>query len=270
MNFTRTKSNKFLTSPVEDSKIFKCYCSNCEDKNILCNLSYTPIISVGIIAYFYDKNIKDFKFVMINRRDSLGYVDLIRGKYNINNKKYILNLVNEMTLDEKENILTYPFETLWNNLWNKRDNIDYHSKAKFDNILPSLVTIIRESFTNWEEAEWGFPKGRKNYKESDYNAGLREFVEETGIPKEELSILQNIRPFEECFIGSNFKTYKHKYYLAKLSRDDIDLTKFQKSEVSQVKLFTHDECMQHIRFYNKEKHRVITNVYNVLNNYEIS
>ena len=38
---------------------------------------------------------------MICRKDTLGYVDFLRGKYSLNNKSQLLNLFNEMTIYEK-------------------------------------------------------------------------------------------------------------------------------------------------------------------------
>ena len=42
---------------------------------------------------------------MICRKDSLSFVDFMRGKYNITNTQHILNLITEMTITEKEMIL---------------------------------------------------------------------------------------------------------------------------------------------------------------------
>ena len=35
---------------------------------------------------------------MIRRKDSLGYVDFMRGKYPLFNQRYLLNIINEMTI----------------------------------------------------------------------------------------------------------------------------------------------------------------------------
>ena len=69
----------------------------------------------------------------------------------------------------------------------------------------------------WGEPEWGFPKGRRNYHEKDISCALREFEEETGYKRTDLSIMQNIQPVEEIFTGSNYKSYKHKYFIAYMS-----------------------------------------------------
>ena len=46
---------------------------------------------------------------MICRKDSLGYIDFLRGKYPLYNKDYILTLINEMTNKEKRNLLITEF-----------------------------------------------------------------------------------------------------------------------------------------------------------------
>ena len=39
---------------------------------------------------------------MIRRKDSLGYVDFLRGKYPLFNKRYLLNIISEMTNERKK------------------------------------------------------------------------------------------------------------------------------------------------------------------------
>ena len=38
---------------------------------------------------------------MIRRKDSLSFVDFMRGKYNLEDKLYILNLFEKMTVNEE-------------------------------------------------------------------------------------------------------------------------------------------------------------------------
>ena len=44
----------------------------------------------------------------------------------------------------------------------------------------NLESLINECENNWNEPEWGFPKGRRNFQEKDLTCALREFEEETG------------------------------------------------------------------------------------------
>ena len=71
-------------------------------------------------------------------------------------------------------------------------------------------------------------------------------------------------------MGSNFKSYKHKYFIAFKKFNDISIpTNFQKTEVSKLGWFTYEECLNKIRPYNLEKKNIITKINNVLNNYSI-
>ena len=53
----------------------------------------------------------------------------------------------------------------------------------------------------WVEPEWGFPKGRRNFMEKDYECALREFSEETGYDTNIIKNVNNLLPFEEIFTG---------------------------------------------------------------------
>ena len=74
---------------------------------------------------------------------------------------------------------------------------------------------------------------------------------------------------EEIFIGSNYKSYKHKYYLAELVSENTSTSNFQRSEVSDMKWLTLDECLSIIRPYNLEKIQVIKDINNVLERYRL-
>ena len=185
-----------------------------------------PITSIGIIAFrrWEDK----IQFLMICRKNSLGFVDFMRGKYKIYSPLHLKNLVNEMTNEEKRNILSHKFDILWKELWGDYVGMQYRgeentSRDKFLTVSCgiqlkngrsyNLSELIETSETNWETPEWEFPKGRRNYQENDLTCALREFEEETGYSKNNIDIVQNIIPFEEIFTGSNFKSYKHKYFI---------------------------------------------------------
>ena len=72
-------------------------------------------------------------------------------------------------------------------------------------------------------------------------------------------------PFEEIFIGSNYKSYKHKYYLMYVSyNDSIDTSKYEECEVSKMEWKSYDDCIKDIRSYNLEKKRLITNIHQTI------
>jgi 8-oxo-dGTP pyrophosphatase MutT (NUDIX family) len=242
-----------------------------------------PITSYGIIVFRVNED-GILQYLMIRRKDSFGYIDLIRGKYSSYNLEQIQKSVDEMSLTEKERLKTESFENLWRMLWGDNNGLQYRgeevaSSKKFEiikngiqrsNEKVTLDNIIDNSTTNWNETEWEFPKGRRNFQEKDLECALREFEEETGYSSKDITVVENLLPFEELFIGSNHKSYKHKYYLAcmKNKEDDI-LPNFQRAEVSKLEWKTLEECLDSIRPYNLEKKQIITNINKVLQEYRL-
>ena len=257
------------------------FCNNCGKIGHSYNQCSKPIISLGIIAF--NKQYNNLKYLLICRKDSLGYVEFIRGKYPLYNQTYIQNLINEMTISEKNKLLTKDFADLWKDLWGDYFGTQYKSEEnlsrnKFNNIKEgihlyddtffNLKQIIQASTTNWIEPEWGFPKGRRNYQENDINCGLREFSEETGFQRNDINLIKNIIPFEEIFTGSNYKSYKHKYFIGHIS-DYNSSSGFQESEVSKMKWLNLEDCIKLIRPYNFERIQIIKNIDKVLHKYSL-
>jgi 8-oxo-dGTP pyrophosphatase MutT (NUDIX family) len=153
---------------------------------------------------------------------------------------------------------------------------EYKDKDKGDPLIaPSppkytIDTIISESTTRWTETEWGFPKGRRNYHEKDVVCALRECLEETGYEILAENIIQNIAPYEEVFMGSDMKCYKHKYYLAYMDIQHSQLKTHDSMEVSDMRWMTYDEFMKTIRPYNLEKKTIITRVNRLLQEYRLT
>ena len=258
-------------------------CNNCTKQGHSFNQCKLPITSIGILAFLKKKDEKR-KYLMICRKDSLGFIEFLRGKYPLYNKEYIQTLINEMTNDEKQNILTMEFENLWKKLWGNFIGIQYrgeehHAREKFIQIKRGikiygegnydLKSLVEDSNTNWKTPEWGFPKGRRNYQETDITCAYREFQEETGYLKEQLNMITNLQPFEEIFVGSNYKSYKNKYYVAKFISDNTPTDCYEISEVSDMKWLTLEECMKYIRPYNLEKKQILKDMDNVLNKYRL-
>ena len=134
-----------------------------------------------------------------------------------------------------------------------------------------MYFYIKNVKSLYQVNEWGFPKGRRNYQEKDFDCALREFSEETGYHHSLLKNINNLLPFEEIFTGSNYKSYKHKYYLTFMDYSDsnnlVDMKSFEPSEVSKMEWKTYEDCMKNIRNYNLEKKRLITNIHNTITYY---
>ena len=131
--------------------------------------------------------------------------------------------------------------------------------------LETLIKQADESGYVWEEPEWGFPKGRRNYMEKDFDCAIREFSEETGYSSKLLLNISNLFPFEEVFTGSNYKSYKHKYYIGNMAYEHtIDTNCFQKSEVSKMEWKNFNESINSIRNYNLEKINLLTKINEII------
>lgn len=256
-------------------------CNNCSRLGHLYHQCKLPITSFGIVLFRHSP--KGVQFLMIRRKDSFGYIDFIRGKYLCYNIHQLQKIIDEMSLEEKDKIMNLSFPELWKNMWggnsNQNRSEEQVSQKKFeciktgisvDNQFITLKNIVDKSNTCWSETEWEFPKGRRNFQEKDLECALREFEEETGIQNSKISVVENLLPFDEIFIGSNHKCYKHKYFLAYMPyEDDDELSHFQKAEVSKLEWKTMDECLSSIRPYHLEKKQLLNHIHKMLHEYQV-
>ncbi len=100
------------------------YCNNCGNYGHVYNTCRHPILSYGIILFTVDpENV--CRIIMVERKDSLSFIEFIRGKYkNHMNTDYIKLLVSRMTNEEKQKLLTNSFDELWKDLWIHTDNVN--------------------------------------------------------------------------------------------------------------------------------------------------
>ena len=240
-------------------------CRNCGLTGHIYKNCPHPIMSFGIICYKIEDN--DIKFLMIQRKDSLSFMEFIRGKYDLINLDYIKQLLLNMTINERNMIITTTFDEIWNYLWFQNDNSNnknnkefYDSKLKFNtlndtNFLKNYILSIKSIFN---EQEWGFPKGRRKIKENDLDCAIREFYEETRIINNDIEVINDILPFEEIFFGTNGIMYKHVYFVAKLKNSNINIKiddncLEQLREIRAIKWYTFNEVLSHIKCYNTER-----------------
>jgi len=238
---------------------------------------------------------------MVQRKDSLCYVEFIRGKYDVQNREYILKLFENMTIDERQRIEKNDFETLWNDMWCRRDGEKAEctrnfskemkdSNEKFNLIKKGVLIkladsdeiivlnfdyILSHTIPLFEDTEWGFPKGRRNISENDMMCALREFSEETGISYKTIRLCNDIKPIEEVFSGSNKIRYKHVYYISRYLSYSTDmsasmpnlynpLNKVQSKEIKAVQWFTYQEAQRLIRDHNIERKELLKRLNNVI------
>jgi ADP-ribose pyrophosphatase YjhB (NUDIX family) len=215
----------------------------------------------------------NIKFLLIQRRHSIAFMDFLRGKYKIDNVDQINSLFQYMDKNEIELIKTKPFDELWVEMWNndtqkinnkKREFI--YAKAQFeklkngDGIDLNLDFFINNISPLYAFKEWGFPKGRKNKNESSLECAIREFSEETNIDPNKIKIIENINPIEENLIGTNGIPYRHIYYVAEIfSNDLVGVT--NNNEIGEIGFFNYNESHELIRDYHTEKKLILQNLY---------
>ena len=252
------------------------YCGNCGEEGHTYRRCLSPIMSLGIILYKFEDGI--IKYLFIQRKDTLGFVEFMRGKYNLENLDYIKDIFKIMTIHERDKILKHDFDYLWNELWMNFNNKKFHneyssSKEKFYKLKAGFKLQDEEydieKINNlvpkiYNETEWGFPKGRRNLRESDIDCAKREFEEESGYSLNNYTVVDETLKFQEIFSGTNNIRYQHTYYLAKSLNDiklQIDKNNFnQYSEIRNVKWFTLEEGLEAIRDYNEEKKVILNKV----------
>lgn len=219
------------------------------------------------------------KFLLIQRKHSVGFVEFVRGRYNVINVDGIIFLFKQMTPYEISKIKNESFDDLWDYLWGpNRSKVthfnDYSSsKAKFEKLKlddPGYLNLqfyVTNISPDYKYAEWGFPKGRKNtINEESRNAAQREFTEETNYSIDDYVILNKINPIEESLIGTNGVNYKHVYYIA--IADNIDPSPHindenlnQINEIGDINFFLYEDAMKVIRPYHTDKQKIITQLY---------
>lgn len=236
------------------------YCNNCGGKGHLFRTCRDPVLSCGILLIdspVLPVSPENVRVLMIRRKDSMSFAEFMRGKYDPADEPYVATLVKNMTLKEQAAVASEPFEVLWKQLWgDDRTSSDYNpSRDKFNQL--DRVGLMRENLSVYTEPEWGFPKGRRMRGETDLACAVREFGEETNVPRDAYTVLKNIL-FEETFMGLNNIRYRHVYFVALLTQPDLvnlnqRFTPMQRREISGVAWKTLAEAEALIRPHHVER-----------------
>ena len=294
------------------------YCNNCGKNNHEYKECRDPVTSYGIILVNFDESLEEYKkilfeyinktenkidldefgvkvnsykdvikfskftnsikFLMIQRKHTLGYIEFIRGRYKIDNIDGIIYLFQQMTQEEINNIAKHDFDKLWKDFWGDTQALspnfinEYEkSKEKFmilknEEEELSLNFYVNNVVPAWKQSEWGFPKGRRSKQEENMTCAIREFKEETDFKDEDFTVLDKITPIIEDFIGTNGVKYRHVYYIAFNNKNENEIkvnnnNENQNSEIGDVKLYNYDDSLKIIRPYHTAKKKVLSSVY---------
>ena len=263
----------------------KQYCNNCGNYGRLYKNCRHPILSYGIILY-NDKDIP--KIIMVERKDTLSYIEFLRGKYSsLNNISYLKLLFSRFSIEELERINNFNFDELWNKLWIYTDTINSRIKKEYkkskenfnklkkgymlNSILINIEYLINSVEKKYQSNEWEIPKGRRKLHENNRICAMREFYEETNIKESSYKLYKNIIPIIEEYTGINNIRYKHVYYIGYIdTKCDVyidDNNRDQCTEIKTIQWCSKEDCLNNIREYDKKKKDIIEKFFDYLDNY---
>jgi len=271
-------------------------CMNCSNAGHTSKNCPHPITSYGVIMVRYStpeavvKPIFEagkypLEYLLIQRKNSIGFIEIVRGKYKTTDTEYIKKNIGGMTVAERAMLKSATFDELWDAVWGPSvecSNTYKHEKEQGRMKLealrsgtPSLNSILEEETTVWETPEWGFPKGRKNMYENEYDCAVREMWEETNISEKQIIHIKNLEPISETFTGTNGVQYCHKYFVA-LIPPNVGLQTVAAAsvtnehiarEVGDMKWLSFADANRLIRDENKEKRELLLRVHNLFASY---
>jgi 8-oxo-dGTP pyrophosphatase MutT (NUDIX family) len=206
-------------------------------------------ISVGIALCKIDPETNKPQILLICKRYTYAYNQFIHGHYDASDDVSIKCLFNEMTFEEKIDLISLNFQQIWHRVWiNKTFNRKSFllAKTKFDNTFATDNGIrLRKLLNKCTHADriWEIPKGRKiNRSESDIHCAIREFEEETCINKQSYKLLDSDMSY--TYIDDNVK-YVNIYQLAIATEDIIPTINFesqtQVDEISEIRWMDIDQ-----------------------------
>lgn len=260
-------------------KFQRVMCGNCREYGHVYRKCKKPITSFGVIAFKYNQELEKYQVLMVQRKDTMGFVELIRGKYSALESdlrhKQLMTLFGEITFEERESLTKHTFDELWDKLWLNHNSNCYKNeylsaKNKFETL--DLEWYLANTKSRYTETEWGIPKGRLNLDETPKHCAVREFSEETGYLPEDITPI-DYPWIEEEFTGTNYKRYKHVYFIAfmnpSIHKPSIDETNIsQIGEIKSVKWFTEEDAIQRIREYDHEKKKIVREAFEVVKNHQ--
>ncbi len=219
-------------------------------------------------------NSNKYEFLFIKKRTTYAFITFVKGIYNKNNDHDVIKLFNNMSIEEKVCIMSLNFSNIWYMSYlksprymNPKELSKYENcKSKFEKKFlydngVKLMKLLKSSKS--VNCIWEMPKGMKNKNESDINAAIREFYEETNISKNKYRILWDVPKFEFKFVDENVE-YRYIYYPA-IMLDcrfqpliDISITKSSLLESSEIKFLSAEEAM--VLTNNKNLYNLLSSI----------
>jgi 8-oxo-dGTP pyrophosphatase MutT (NUDIX family) len=229
-----------------------------------------------------EKDIKRFvllrdriKFVFISRKDSLGYLEFVRGRYDEDQPETIVHLFKQMMPSEIERISkATSFEDVTRGVLEAGTQRWHDAKTSWDALCAaeepqkSLKWYVENIRPRFITPEIGAPRGRRKGGETGLYTAMREFQEETGLKQDDYTVLNRVSPLREPFKGTDGNPYLNIYYLAYM--DTIKELRVdenregQKNEIGEVFYCGYDEAMKLIRPYHIERLKILAKIFSFI------
>ena len=262
-------------------------CLNCGRRGHSNKTCREPINSYGCIVCKMSPD-RQWRYLMIQRKYTPEYVELLRGRYYMNDGHtvdfdYLCLLIGRISLIERHYLLQHPFSHLWEKLWRwsgTDDQIhkiqrDYQiANSRFESLkrgikisyelqLQTFQTLFEKFKPLTCEPEWEFPKGKRQIGENDQQCAVRECCEETSLRPEDFNLLLYVKPLLEQFTATNEIQYCNRFYLAQLTAKGVSHPIYydyrnvdQNTEIRNIGWYTETEIRQLIENRPNHGHRL--------------
>ena len=207
----------------------------------------------------------DIAFLLVERKDTVGFLNLVQGAYPDQDpykSKKIEKYVYELTCEERIKLRNVSFDELWKIAGSHRRD---SSKARNKFVKLDIQNVLNKYPCLFREADYLPPKGRLKYGETVRECAVREFSEETGYSKSDVTVLPD-SPFVEQFAGTDGKMYRNVFFIASLSESaklmhTLYEDPSQSKEVRNVAWFSLNDCNKVIRPHHLARKEILRMAY---------
>jgi 8-oxo-dGTP pyrophosphatase MutT (NUDIX family) len=183
--------------------------------------------SIGVILCRINQKTGRPEVLLVKKRYTYAYVEFIHGRYSSRHcnsrqvSRTVQGLLDQMTTDELLDIWSLNFAHMWYRIWLTREQRDFYNK-KYSKFYSTFIRgdggiALRAALRKARRSGallWDIPKGHPHAhaRESDLSCAVRELGEETGIGKNEYTILPGIKRSVSFVSGGT--RYNSTYYVA--------------------------------------------------------
>ena len=103
--------------------------------------TWKAIRSYGIVLV--RRNLDQYEYLMVCRRNTFSFVDFVLGKYKENDMQYVMQLILNMTFTERNTVRSGDYKNMWERLYvktRKPEGVFYDQvKSKFDRSKDKII-----------------------------------------------------------------------------------------------------------------------------------